>query len=576
MGIRRAKALPHLLSLATTALLFLGLWLLTDMHFALGDDFYIARAFAGEVGGVAESYNAHLHTVFAWLLHGLTLLFPGVWWFSWLQVGLLFFASYCIVLGLCRAAQRLDKPLWLGWLLALLFLFAFTLEFSTSITFTTTAAVLGAAGVCLAGGVDLTKRSSGLALVGSMVPGLLAYFLREASGLPSLAFWFGMVLIRLLDGAFHREQSPLALKRALSGLAAALVILAAAVGIRLADNALTPEQDYREFIDATTVPIDYGGLSAASEETLAEVGWTEQEVALIRSWYFMDENMSAANFRKIEADAQNAPKPSFGEQLRQTVARIQLLFTKTTNTRDFFLICWGLCGAAFLAACFRRCLWDFLPPIGCAAVTTLLLFYLGWQGRLPMRAAAAVLLPGCAMALLLAVSAGARIAPLKLWARAPVYGALALGLAIALHGGATAFSFYYNPDHGDPNECVYQRVEEYVLARQDCLFVGDRTLGVDRRLFPNREEGIPTNLLPMWGGWNNHSEGYRAAFASHGLQHDRFVITDFLGEQMRLVTGEEGISPEFLAYLEEQAGGGVTPIAEVQGDGFAVYRFEKD
>ncbi|MEG0901897.1 MAG: hypothetical protein RSG96_07235, partial [Clostridia bacterium] len=104
--------------------------------------------------------------------------------------------------------------------------------------------------------------------------------------------------------------------------------------------------------------------------------------------------------------------------------------------------------------------------------------------------------------------------------------------------------------------------------------IGDSELGFDKRLFPDRTAGIPTNVLPIWGSWNNHSEGYRALFAQHGLVHDQFEITDFLRENVRLLSGGEPSEP-FMAYLRERAGGEVQAIACGGGNGFTVYRFER-
>ena len=45
-----------------------------------------------------------------------------------------------------------------------------------------------------------------------------------------------------------------------------------------------------------------------------------------------------------------------------------------------------------------------------------------------------------------------------------------------------------------------------------------------------------------WGSWNNHSQGYRALFAAHGLMSDQFHVTDFLTDTVRLVAQGKKIS----------------------------------
>ena len=71
-----------------------------------------------------ENFNYITHTFLGWLMHGLSLLWPGVAWFSVAQVAVLWISAYAAVLSAMRAAQRLMLPAWCGWLAAVAYLLA--------------------------------------------------------------------------------------------------------------------------------------------------------------------------------------------------------------------------------------------------------------------------------------------------------------------------------------------------------------------------------------------------------------------------------------------------------------------
>ena len=72
----------RLAAAATVAALLAYVLFCTNVHYDLGDDVLLARSFGGMVGGVFESFNYITHTFLGWLMHGLSLLWPGVAWFS--------------------------------------------------------------------------------------------------------------------------------------------------------------------------------------------------------------------------------------------------------------------------------------------------------------------------------------------------------------------------------------------------------------------------------------------------------------------------------------------------------------
>ena len=151
--------------------------------------------------------------------------------------------------------------------------------------------------------------------------------------------------------------------------------------------------------------------------------------------------------------------------------------------------------------------------------------------------------------------------------------AVLVGAAMLAPCARAAYHSTYNP-YPAQGESACTRLERYALAHGDRLFIADLSLGDDRSLFPDWSAGKPANLLLAWGGWNNHSEGYCAAFARFGYAHDGFRIADFADSPLRLVTGA-GAQPSdaFVACLNRQLGRPVTAVLEAEEGGFAVYAF---
>lgn len=137
----------RLAAAATVAALLACVLCCTNPHYDLGDDVLLVRSFGGMVGGVYESFNYITHTFLGWLLHGLTLLWPGVAWFSVAQAALLWTSAYAAVLSAMRAARRLALPAWCGWLAGTAYLLGLAAEGLTSVTYTLTAAAAGGAAV---------------------------------------------------------------------------------------------------------------------------------------------------------------------------------------------------------------------------------------------------------------------------------------------------------------------------------------------------------------------------------------------------------------------------------------------
>ena len=186
----------RLAAAATVAALLAYVLFCTNVHYDLGDDVLLARSFGGMVGGVFESFNYITHTFLGYLMHGLSLMWPEVAWFSVAQLALLWISAYAAVLSAICAARRLALPGWCGWLAGTAYLLGLAAEGLTSVTYTLTAAAAGGAAVWRLMAVDW-RGGCKAAVRGALGSGALlyaAYLLRAQAFLPSLCVWVGALM----------------------------------------------------------------------------------------------------------------------------------------------------------------------------------------------------------------------------------------------------------------------------------------------------------------------------------------------------------------------------------------------
>jgi hypothetical protein len=189
----RKKAFPFywLWGAALTAVLFLALSRFGTIRYENSDDLLMVKPFMGFEGGVPASFTLYTHTLLAWCLYGLSLLWPGVAWFSVFQLALLLASGTVIAKSFLQLSggARLPKPFPL--LICALCLVVFAAFDLFRLNYTTTAALAGAAAAAqwmAAGrsGVTDSGRTRAYLLSLPLLAG--AYSLRAVSVLPPLAF----------------------------------------------------------------------------------------------------------------------------------------------------------------------------------------------------------------------------------------------------------------------------------------------------------------------------------------------------------------------------------------------------
>ena len=325
----------RLAAAATVAALLAYVLFCTNVHYDLGDDVLLARSFGGMVGGVFESFNYITHTFLGWLMHGLSLLWPGVAWFSVAQVAVLWISAYAAVLSAMRAAQRLMLPAWCGWLAAVAYLLGLAAEGLTSVTYTLTAAAAGGAAVWRLMAVDW-QAGRKAAVRGALGSGALlyaAYLLRAQAFLPSLCLWVGaLVALGLMKKAPWRALG--------AGAAAVAVLFGVSAGVRAVQLSAPERASYLAWQAARTQAIDYGGLAAAEAEALEAAGLTPEMAELALSGCLLDASVTTEALAALEP-------PEEAHTPQEALETLRVLFRRS---RGAYWACAALAGLCALAA----------------------------------------------------------------------------------------------------------------------------------------------------------------------------------------------------------------------------------
>ena len=510
----RFWALGAVLVLAAYIVLF------ASPHYEPGDDAVLLYSLLA-----GESYSLYTHTLLHWLLLGLTALFPRVAWLSVWQMAMLALGAYASLTGGMRLAKRLGLPVWTGFSLAFACCAVMVIPCANNVTYTLTGAVLGMAAVWQL----LGRGKAGV----SIIYLLLGFSLRDASVLPSLCFWLGGLIC-----LWKLESMPF--RKLLRWAGLCVLSLALMAGLHEAQAAWCGEREYADWQQSRIAAMDYGDVSAYE-------GWTESERALVREWCFLDEGVT-----KEALDAVPHREPSL-DTLRLLLAKNRWMYWMTALVCGL-LLCGGL----------GRGWWPRLAALCGIGLCAAMLLALAWRGRLPARAAATVLFPAFAFGVYLLL-------------RLPKRRRMAAMLAVCVLLLPCLRQAWVQSHQPKPaaRETVFTRLDEYAVEHPDELIIGDGSIGRDPTLFPVRAQGFANNLLLCWGGWNTHSEGYRAVMASFGYEHQSFRIASFLDPAIRLAV-KQGAAPSanLMAVMEEQTGTSVEAVLCYEGDGFAVYRFE--
>ena len=554
--MKRKRMLCWPLAMGVMAAFFAVAFLWLGPYYAANDDAGIMRPFLGYETGEPIHFHIYLHGLLAWPLYAFSRLWPGVAWYSWLQLALLFVSGSVCIKGIAQCFLKHGRPMWQGAVAALAFGAAFVLPWIVRVTFTQTAALLAAAAVLQTLCIDYENAAQGeviRGLCGALALVALAYALRQIVLLPALAFCgvaFTYVLGRYYGLGKRKRRGARTL---FIFLLIAAVALGGLLGWREWEIRANGAQDYLAWQAATEPLMDRYGFAGIPQEEFDKVGWSPNTAALVGSqWFFLDESISTEAFEQLNRYVATTPMASMQSWL-SNAAEIVTCFPR--DNPGFVPQLWLL--LALLAACALGAAlsargkrgWLGFALAGMVLLAAALLAYLAvCKGRMPLRAALQALLPlAAALAALLPACLEGR------GARALSYAALAALVCLSGWYVCTALpGFHYEWTHPQENAASVDDLYSYALGEEDMFIIHDLTLAGGMDLFPDFSEGVPHNVS-LWGGWGLRSAYSVRQFANYGIDLLHFDPATFLREDVLFACGVVDPPPnQLLSYLREK------------------------
>jgi len=547
-----------------TALLWGFLLCFSDIYFAANDDQFILRAMTGFQPGGTPDFHPFLLGFYVYPLRWLQRFFPGVAWYSLLELLLLALALTVILKSLLQCWLRAGRRLRTGLLLCAGYAALYGSNYLARVTFTVTGAMLGAAAVAQILSIDCqsaSDRSLLRAMTLAILLLILCYGLRQLSLVPVLGYCGIAFLLRFCSFFGFGKQTKRSARPMLVASGLALLILGGLFAGRALEIRLKQKQDALQWQQARSQVLDYINLKSLPSEALESVGWTDEQRILLDKWNTMDEAISTEALRSVRKNWYNS------ETTTTAGAAIEDLRWRSPWFVQTMVVLFGL-GLFALFCAFRNRRENPWLPLA-LLMTGLLCFlffcYLALKGRLPYRPVTVALLPAAAMVFCLLGEC-----PLPT-ARKGWRAALGILLAVSMAAPLPALLGAVRRRRSPWDYNTHADMDAQALTHPDLLLIYSTELVNDMRMFPDTSQGVPQNLT-FWGGWSRGSEEYTAKLAAFGLDGEHFTAADWLRPALRFISLKEAPDEALLAYLRSELG----PVeweAEKVSAGLYFFRF---
>ena len=547
-----------------TALVWGFLLCFSDIYFATNDDQFILRAMMGFQPGGAPDFHLYLHGMYVYPLRWLQRLFPGVAWFSLLEIVLLSLAMTVILKSILQCWLRSGHSMWTGLALCAGFSALYGLHYFARITYTVVGAMLGAAAAAPILSIDcqnISDRSIVRSMLLAVLLAALCYGLRQLSILPVLGYCGIAFLLRFFQCFGWRKQRRRSPRPMLAAAGLVVLVLGGLAAARETEIQLKEKRTYLDWQQARISVIDYINLESLPQQALDSVDWTEEQLALLDQWNTMDEAISTHALRSIRENWYNS------ETTTSAGAAIEDLRWRSPWFVRTMVVLFALGVFALICAFQKRRENPWLPPA--LLLTGLLCFlffcYLALKGRLPYRAVTVALLPAAATVFCLLGECG--LPGLRKGGTAVLCAVLALWMIYPLSAMLPVLKRQRSP--WDYN--AHADMDTQALAHPDLLLIYSTELVNDMRMFPDTSRGVPQNLT-FWGGWSRGSDEYNAKLAAFGLDGEHFTAADWLRPELRFISLKEEPDEALLTYLRSELGN-VQWEAEKVSAGLYFFRF---
>ncbi len=551
--MKHKRGFAWLVALGMTAGMFVLIALFGDVRFDANNDGSILRAFQGYETGVPATFHIFIHGLFSWPVGMLGRLIPGVNWYSWAQLALLFLSITVITKSCIQICMQHAKSPWLGMALAFAFDVSFGVRHVTHFTFTVTSGFLGAAAVAQMLSIPDMNKGVGR-MVGAGMLAALAYALREEALWPCLAIC-GVAYLYLF---FKQPKKPMLISLMLVAL-----ILGGMIGTRELEKTLNAEYaDYLRWQEARYYPLDHYGLWQLTAEDRAMLGWSDATFEMAHLWNFLDADISTEKMEMLTAVLRERVRQvPMADKFTNAWHLITGLWTEWEEA--IFLLAWlgvGLLSLLICRSCAAR-----LAVAAAIALTIAMLFYLGFDNRVTMHAA---VLPALAAVTLMMCMLAAHLPDGK----RGMASAMAIAMFVLVFSFPTIQQMRPPAQYTLASGTVLDDLESYALLHSDDLILYDHNFyAADVRAFPEYPNGMPHNLIST-GDWPMRSPQSVELFARFGIDLLQFDPAVFLRDDVYIASILDVPSEEIWNWLNEKLGGGVE--CELYSEWGSVYIFQ--
>lgn len=497
------------------------------MVFMTNDDAGIQMALSGMQTGVPYPYHQFINSLLGFVIAGLYHISTSIpWWYAW--------SILCMLIGITcihwtiieNASSKLEAGIFIG-----IIGFSFWIYALGNIAFTVVPCVFSLGVVFLLFSNDSPKWNYLFVLLCSIIV-TISYWHRESTGLVMLCY-FAMALLYFTSccSNLNFKQKILHYVGTL-GLTFVLIIVASQIDSVIKEKRNSDE--FRIYNSGRVAYMDYPHVSYEENPEVYELyGWDKNLTSLVSSWCFLDERVTAEAFLGIS----NAEPLEITTEVN-TEVESQSFFTpliKLLESNEYALILSYFSLLVFLFGEIYICVCGFFKSkihfffVSNAGGSMILLFYLIWNERLPLRAYMIILIPMILISCLLLIKVRKHSEGKKniLWY---IYLVVLLGLTVP--------AFLYNYDVESINKKVDRiencnAIDSYLREHSQNIYICD--FGAYDSNYPFGQ--VSSNLI-HWGGSTFHSEYFYLHLQANGLSE--LNMETFKQDNVYMITTSSG------------------------------------
>lgn len=562
------------------------------MMYQTNDDTSIQNTLSGMITGSPFPVHQFIHILISYPLSRLYKYIPSVqWWFVYSHF-LMLTGLTVINCSLWRYAEDNRYPRVLAVLFTAILDAVFFIYPISYIGYTTVAGVTGAGAAAL---LTLKRgRHQPVRIAAAVILYVLAFCHRSNSGEVAGCF----ILLAILYGCLNPQTEGVGLSlpapgnerenlknliRRLIPFGIAAVLLIGGTAVLTNWNQSFQErlngQEFVRFNSARSAYMDYPKDSFEDNPRIyQDVGWDETTYHLVKSWCFMDENVTTEHFLYLVENSRTERKTTDLATLRSRWDQLQQYSPVVSVELAWLIICVGCLVSICLHFDKRALLFWVLNCLG----TAVLVCYQLYTGRILYRTTVICLLPSTVFNLAVFFERFGRTNRKK---TRRIVSALMILACIpwAIQSVNTAF------DTAEKARLIRSEekdiaLAEYAASHEDVIFIKQGSLTSNRSPAKRVMTGKASNLIG-WGGSTTYSRIYRIQLTGNGIKklsgelmenkNVRFVskakITNAKGKG-RKIAETHGLVL-FYKWLRDRHGAKGIVLEDTVCDGIYIYRF---